>query len=276
MDLVIQGRRLSAERARALAARAAAADLRQVGTHAWRLGDAQRFEGLEALCASERLDFAWVPAQRPLASLGLFAMDMDSTLIDIECIDEIAAQNGLREAVSRITEAAMRGEMDFSESLRRRVGLLAGLEERALLRVYEERLRLNPGAEELLGALQAAGVATLLVSGGFTFFTGRLGERLGFTQTLANELEILQGRLTGALHGAIVDGPAKATAVASLAARLGVARADVVAVGDGANDRHMLQAAGLGIAYHAKPALREVAHCCIDYGGLDAILNLFE
>jgi len=199
---------------------------------------------------------------------------MDSTLITIECIDEIAAHAGVKDAVSAVTASAMRGEIDFRASLVRRVALLKGLGVDALEAVYRERLKLSPGAETLLEAARAVGAKTLLVSGGFTFFTDRLRERLAIDATVSNVLEVANGRLTGRVLGDIVDADRKAAALVAMRAK----HADggwVVAIGDGANDLPMLRAADVSIAYRAKPVVRAQATHAIDHGGLDAVLNLF-
>ncbi|MDO9221757.1 MAG: phosphoserine phosphatase SerB, partial [Thiobacillus sp.] len=216
----------------------------------------------------------WVPAERHVGNFGLLVMDMDSTLITIECIDEIADMQGLKPQVSAITEAAMRGEIDFSESLRRRVSLLAGLDESALQRVYDERLQLSPGAEALLAAARAAGIKTLLVSGGFTFFTERLKARLGLDYTAANTLEIIDGKLSGCVLGDIVDAQAKADWLNQVRRELGLRRDQVIAVGDGANDLKMMAEAGLSIAYRAKPVVRAQASQALNQVGLDGVIPL--
>ncbi len=214
-----------------------------------------------------------------LADFGLAAFDMDSTLISIECVDEIAAMAGKRAEVSAITEAAMRGEIaDYKESLRRRVALLAGLPASTLQRVYDERLRFNPGAERLVAACKAAGQKTLLVSGGFTFFTDRVQARLGIDFARSNVLEIEDGLLTGRMvdqpWGDICDGEEKKKMLLETCAALGIAPSRSIAVGDGANDLPMMAAAGLSVAYHAKPRVREAAHVAIDDGGLDRLLEV--
>ena len=198
MNLVIQSDLpVSATHLDHLARLAQSTDREQIAGHAWRLTDAQAHDGIAPYCIANRLDYGFVPHGRRLADFGLLVMDMDSTLISIECIDEIADMQGLKPQVATITEAAMRGEIDFAESLRRRVALLEGLDEAALQRVYDERLQLNPGAEAMLAKLKAAGIRTLLVSGGFVFFTERLKARLGLDYTRANTLEIANGKLTG-------------------------------------------------------------------------------
>jgi phosphoserine phosphatase len=215
-----------------------------------------------------------------LADFKLVAFDMDSTLIDIECIDEIAAVAGRRAEVAAITEAAMRGEIaDFKESLRRRLTLLKGVSESALHEVYAQRLRLNPGVERFVQACRSNGLKTLLVSGGFTFFSDRVRARLGLDFARANMLEIEAGRLTGGLipqpWGDIVDGDEKRRSLLELCGTLGIAPSQAIAVGDGANDLPMMGAAGLSIAFHAKPAVRERAMIAITAGGMDRALALF-
>jgi len=224
-----------------------------------------------------------------LADFALVAFDMDSTLISIECVDEIADVAGKKAEVAAITEAAMRGEIaDYKESLRRRVALLKGVRASALQRVYDERLRFNPGAERLVAACKAAGLKTLLVSGGFTFFTDRVRDRLGFDFTRSNVLEIANGAVTeqevegGVLTGRLVDQPwgdicdgaEKKKMLLETCAALAISPERSIAVGDGANDLPMMAAAGLSVAYHAKPRVREAAMVAIDAGGLDRLLEI--
>ncbi len=216
------------------------------------------------------------PRRPTLRRPGLLFMDMDSTLIQCECIDEIADFLGIKPQVAAITERAMRGELDFAASLTERVQLLAGLEESVLDRVYAERIRLTPGAEELIATLKAHGWKVGVVSGGFTWFTRRLQARLGLDYALANELEIHDGRLTGGIQGAIVDAQAKKQALLSQAAAWSIPLEQTVAVGDGANDLPMILAAGLGIAFHAKPAVVEQAPAAITNGGLDKVLEFLR
>lgn len=214
-----------------------------------------------------------------LADFRLIAFDMDSTLINIECVDEIADAAGRKAEVAAITEAAMRGEIaDYKESLRQRVALLKGVPVTALHQVYEQRLRLNPGAETLVRACQAAGLKTLLVSGGFTFFTDRIRDRLRLDYTRSNVLEVKDERLTGRMvdqpWGDICDGAEKRRMLLETCERLGIGPRQAIAVGDGANDLPMMGEAGLSVAYHAKPAVRERAMVAIDEGGLDRMLEL--
>jgi len=243
---------------------------------AYALRDIRAFDGGEAACAAAGYDCALVPAARALGRVRLVAMDMDSTLITIECIDEIADLQGLKPHVAAITARAMGGEIDFRASLAERVALLRGLPVTALARVYDERLRLTPGVETMLRGFRAAGAKLLLVSGGFTFFTERLRTRLGLDYTLANTLEIVDDRLTGRVIGDIVDAGAKAAALQAHAAALRGGDGLVVAIGDGANDLPMLAAADVSIAWRAKPTVRAQATHALDHaGGLDAALNLF-
>ena len=215
-----------------------------------------------------------------LRDYRLIAFDMDSTLINIECVDEIADAVGRKAEVAAITEAAMRGEItDFKDSLRRRLALLAGVTERQLDRVYRERLRLNPGAAELILACKAAGLKTLLVSGGFTYFAERLRQRLGLDFVRSNRLEMADGCLTGRVlpqsWGDICDGAAKRQTLLDVCSLIGCEPGQAIAVGDGANDLPMMAAAGLSVAYHAKPKVREQAQVSISAGGLDRLLELF-
>ena len=212
-----------------------------------------------------------------LADFRLAAFDMDSTLITIECVDEIADYVGRKTEVAAITEAAMRGEIaDYDESLRRRVALLAGLPESTLERVWDERVRLSPGAEALTAALGAAGLHLLVVSGGFTFFTERLKRRLGLDTARSNVLEVVDGRLTGRLLGPIVNAERKRTIVEQACAQLGCTPTRAIVVGDGANDLKMMSIAGLSVAFHAKPIVRDETTHAINHCGLDAILAFFE
>lgn len=215
-----------------------------------------------------------------LADFKLIAFDMDSTLINIECVDEIADAVGRKAEVAAITEATMRGEIaDFKESLRRRVALLKGVSLASMEQVYQERLRLNPGAAELVAACKKAGMKVLLVSGGFTYFSDRVRDRLGIDYTRANVLEAKDGALTGRMvdqpWGDICDGEEKRKTLLETCTRLGIAPTQAIAMGDGANDLPMMGVAGLSVAYHAKPAVRERANVRIDTGGLDRLLTVF-
>jgi phosphoserine phosphatase len=216
-----------------------------------------------------------------LTDYKLIAFDMDSTLINIECVDEIAAAVGRKEEVSAITEAAMRGEIsDYKESLRQRVALLKGVTEADMARIYQNHLQLNPGATELVRACQQAGLKVLLVSGGFTYFTDRIRDRLGIDYTRANVLELENGVLTGRMvhqpWGDICDGAEKRSMLLQMCDTLGINPKQAIAMGDGANDLPMMSVAGLSVAYHAKPAVREFANVSIESGGLDRLLTLFQ
>ena len=215
-----------------------------------------------------------------LTDFKLVAFDMDSTLINIECVDEIAEAVGRKAEVAAITEAAMRGEIsDYKESLRRRVALLQGVPEAALHEVYSKHLQLNPGVERFVQACRAAGLKTLLVSGGFTFFSDRVRQRLGLDFARSNVLEMEAGRLTGRLvdrpWGDIVDGAEKRRVVLEVCELMGITPAQSIAVGDGANDLPMMAVAGLSIAYHPKPAVQAQAMVAILEGGMDRALALF-
>jgi phosphoserine phosphatase len=222
-------------------------------------------------------DVGFLPKHFKGSDIKVLAMDMDSTLINIECIDEIADAVGKKNEVSEITEAAMRGEIkDFSESLRRRVALLKGVPATALDEVFSRRLHLNPGTKELIAGAHAKGIHTLLVSGGFTFFTQKLQAQLNLSETHANQLEIIDGFLTGQVLGNIVDGAAKAAYVEARCLALGVNKHAAIAMGDGSNDLLMMQGAGLSIAYRAKPIVKEKADVAFDHVSLDACLDLFN
>lgn len=217
----------------------------------------------------------------PLAHFKLAAFDMDSTLIGIECIDEIAALAGKGDEVAAITEAAMRGEItDFRDSLRRRLALLAGTPAAVLERVATERLRLNPGARELCAAFKAAGLKLVLVSGGFTYFTRIVAAELGMDFVRSNELEIADGVLTGRVvmqdWGDVCDGAEKRRMLLQCCEAIGCTPAQAIAVGDGSNDLPMMGEAGLSVAYHAKPRVREQARVAINDGGLDRLLELLR
>lgn len=274
-DLVVQAPAAEAHELAGLARRTGARAIVPVGSGtpaAYRLVGASHDGAALAAAREARFDAAVVPRERRLRDVGVAAMDMDSTLITIECIDEIADFKGIKAEVAAITASAMRGEIDFAQSLARRVALLAGLPVEDLARVYEERLRISPGAERMLAAFKAAGAITALVSGGFTFFTDRLKSRLSLDFTLANRFEVKDDRLTGRIEGAIVDAEAKARAIRELRARHpGMS----VVMGDGANDLPMFAEADVSVAYRAKPVVREKATHTVDFCGLDAVVNLF-
>ncbi len=277
MNLVIQGDDVSTPDVKRLHALARGASIERASDTAFLIthADPSTREAVAAHCASARLDWGFVPERRSLRDFGLLAMDMDSTLIAIECIDEIADFAGRKAEVAAVTAAAMRGEIDWPESLRQRVAALSGLGESALERVYAERLRFNPGAERLISAARRAGLKTLLVSGGFTYFTDRVRDRLGLDYAYSNDLVIEGGKLAGTTSGALVDAQGKAAHVARVRQELGLPRERVLAIGDGANDLPMMAEAGTSIAYHAKPVVKAKADYALDYAGLDGVLSLF-
>lgn len=280
MNLILQGLDGDSARLERIAALAAPTSITRLGPNAVRCEQIAYSPALrptiEVAAQAAQLDATYMMGQRELAEFKLVAMDMDSTLITIECIDEIADMQGLKPQVAAITEAAMRGELDFSASLKQRVALLEGLDASALQRVYDERLKLSPGAETMLAAMQKAGLKTLLVSGGFTFFTERLKARLGLDYTHANELEIVDGKLTGRVIGGIVDAEEKQRTVERVCAELGITPSQAIVMGDGANDLKMMGIAGLSVAFRAKPVVHSQADVALNFVGLDGILNILN
>lgn len=278
MNLILQGLDGDSARLERIAALAAPTAITRLGPNAVRCEQIAYSPALrptiEVAAQAAQLDATYMMGQRELSEFKLVAMDMDSTLITIECIDEIADMQGLKPQVAAITEAAMRGELDFSASLKQRVALLEGLDASALQRVYDERLKLSPGAEAMLAAVQKAGLKTLLVSGGFTFFTERLKQRLGLDYAHANELEIVDGKLTGKVIGGIVDAEEKQRTVERVCAQLGISPAQAIVMGDGANDLKMMGIAGLSVAFRAKPVVRSQADVALNFVGLDGLLNV--
>lgn len=230
---------------------------------------------VQTFCVEQKIDCALVPDAQRLSHFGLCVMDMDSTLISIECIDEIADMMQLKPQISAITEAAMRGDIDFATSLKQRVSLLKGLDEAALQRVIDERLKLNPGAREWIAACKANNIKTMVVSGGFTFFADHVKAMLGLDYAVANSLEIIDGKLTGNILGEIVDAERKARELVNLRDNLGLKVDQTVAIGDGANDLKMMSAATVGVAYHAKPIVQSQATYALNYSGLDGVAGLF-
>jgi phosphoserine phosphatase len=275
MNLVAQGPAMTAAQADELAKLVGVLPV-GISGHAFRFKGAKPHPSHASWCDERHIDHAFVPEGRRFADLKLLAMDMDSTLITIECIDELGALAGKKAEVAAVTAQAMRGEIDYPESLRRRVAAIAGLSESSLLEVYEERLRLTPGAEALLAKCKAHRVQVLLVSGGFTFFTERLKARLGLDHTISNVLEVKGGKLTGALLGDIVDADAKAAKFLQVKKNLNARKEETIAIGDGANDLKMMAQAGLSVAFRAKPVVRAQADCALNWCGLDAVVNLFE
>lgn len=230
-------------------------------------------ETITQLAASLKVDINLLPGGFKPQDVKLVISDMDSTLISIECIDEIADFINVKPEVSAITEAAMRGELDFESSLTQRVALLSGLDTHALQQVFDERLTLNSGAERWIEGLHKSGIKFALVSGGFTFFTERLHAQLQLDFSRANLLAESQGKLTGEVVGNIVGAQAKADFLHELCEKLQIRPNQVIAVGDGANDLLMMQEAGLSVAYHAKPTVQQHALAALNYRGLDAILD---
>ncbi|HUH60173.1 MAG TPA: phosphoserine phosphatase SerB [Candidimonas sp.] len=277
--LILQAPNLVAANIEKIAAIVSAEGVQELGATAVRLlnVDAAERAAVRACCAEFGMDYAFFEQIARLRDCKILAMDMDSTLVNIECIDEIADMVGRKAEVAAITEAAMRGEItNFAESLTRRVALLKGAPVSSLERVYTDRLRLNPGAENLIAAARKTGLKILLVSGGFTFFTERLKERLGLDAAHANVLEVDGDTLTGRVLGHIVDAQGKADKLADLARQVGAQPEHIIAIGDGANDLKMMALARYSVAYRAKPVVRDQANFALDVSPLDAVLNWFR
>jgi phosphoserine phosphatase len=274
MHLILQGADVATPDLKRIAKLACASAIEQLTPQAFRLRDAQRHDELHAMCEQARLDYGYVPETRRITDFRLLVMDMDSTLITIETIDELADMQGLKPQVAAITAQAMRGEIEYNESLARRVALLKGLDETAMERVYAERLKLSPGAETLLTAARKAGLKTLLVSGGFTNITDRLKPRLGLDYTRSNTLGVEDGRFTGEVLGDIVNADVKRDELVRVRSEIGATREQVIAIGDGANDLKFMAEAGVSIAYHAKPVVRAQASYGLNHVGLEGVLPL--
>ncbi len=248
----------------------------QIAEHAYYLPtNLTDVTAIKTFCAEQKIDCALVPDAQRLGHFGLCVMDMDSTLINIECIDEIADMMQIKPQVSEITESAMLGEIDFATSLRKRVALLKGLPETALQRVIDERLQANPGAHEWIAACKASNIKTMVVSGGFTLFANHVKTMLGLDYAVANTFEIIDGKLTGNVLGDIVDAERKAQELVKIRDSLGLSADQSIAIGDGANDLKMMSVATVGIAYHAKPVVQQQATYALNYSGLDGVRNLF-
>jgi phosphoserine phosphatase len=248
----------------------------QIAEHAYYLPtNSTDVEAVKTFCAEQQIDCAFVPNAQRLNHFGLCVMDMDSTLINIECIDEIADMMNLKPQVSAITERSMRGELDFASSIKERVALLKGLPETALQKVIDERLQANPGAHEWIAACKANNIKTMLVSGGFTLFANHVKTMLGLDYAVANTFEIIDGKLTGNILGDIVDAERKAQELVKLRDELGLKADQTIAIGDGANDLKMMSVAAVGVAYHAKPIVQKQATYALNHTGLDGLINLF-
>jgi phosphoserine phosphatase len=280
MKLIIQGPQAAWPAAHRIADIAKAHTVKQISEHVFRCdgvhSDEETRDAVRGACLGFGVDSAFVPVDLMLERFRVLVMDMDSTLITIECIDEIADMQGLKSEVAEITEAAMRGELDFRDSLLKRVALLEGLDASTLDRVFEQRLKLSKGAKSLLDAMKIAGLRTVLVSGGFTYFTERLQQSLPLDLTRANVLEVSKGKLTGRVKGEIIDAQAKRSTVEQECATLGVSTAAAIVIGDGANDLEMMAVAGLSVAYRAKPVVQQKARVALNFSGLDGLLNLFH
>ena len=277
MNLIVQGEDVATPDLKELHRIARGTAIERASDDAFRItrADSATRDNVARHCAGAKLDWGFVDEGRRLSDFALLAMDMDSTLIAIEVVDEIADFAGRKAEVAAVTASAVRGEIDWLESLHRRVKVFAGLDESTLGRVYEDRLRLNKGAEKLIAAARKNGVKTLLVSGGFTFFTDRVRDRLGIDYAYSNNLVVANGKLAGTVVAPFVDAKGKVGHVERIARELGIGRDRVLAIGDGANDLPMMRVAGTSIAYHAKPVVRAEASYALDYSGLDGVLNLF-
>jgi len=273
--LVIQGEEVETPDLKTIARLTGASRIEGIGHNAFRLHDYQIQDGVADYCAKAKLDFAFIPHPRPLSDFRLLVIDMDSTLITVETIDELADLVGRKAEVAALTAQAMRGEVEYDESLRRRVAVLKGLPESALEQLYTERVRLSPGAERLIEGVKKTGLKILLVSGGFTPVTEKLKVRLGLDYVRANTLGVREGKFTGELVGRIVNADVKREALLEVRDKIGATRNQIIAIGDGANDLKFMGEAGVSIAYRAKPVVREKATYCLDRVGLDGSLNLY-
>ncbi len=276
MNLIIQSYNIENSDLRALAKLSQADQIERITGQAFRLKNAHQHENIAQYCSDAELDYAFVNPDLHLSDFGLLAMDMDSTLLAIESIDEVADMHNIKPQVAAITLQTMRGEISFEESLTNRTALLKGLHQDALQKVYDERVKLSPGAEKLLKQAKTAGLKIMVISGGFTFFTNRIKEKLALDYAAANTLEIKQNMLTGKVVGKIIGKEGKAEVLKQVRDKLGLKREHVIAIGDGANDLGMMAEAGTSIAYHAKPIVQERANYSISYVGLDGVINLFR
>lgn len=279
MKLILQGINTSQADINHIAQMVSAQSVAQVLPGVWRCDGIQSDDAIQTAVReaayNARLDYAFMPSDATFSDYKLVAMDMDSTLIQIECIDEIADLTGLKAEVAKITEASMRGELDFNASLLQRVSLLKGIHAGDLQRVYDERVKLSPGAERMLSSARAAGLKTMLVSGGFTFFTDRMKQRCQLDYAYANTLEIVDDKLTGKVVGTVFNGDSKKAHVEEVCRQLGCPTSAAITMGDGANDLKMMSVSGLSVAYHAKPKVRAAAKVALNFVGLDGLVNLF-
>jgi phosphoserine phosphatase len=277
MRLVVQGRAIKMAHLQHIhSIIGGSAQFMQIAEHAYYLPtQLTDVETVKTFCTEQKIDCALVPDSQRLSHFGLAVMDMDSTLINIECIDEIADMMDLKPQVSAITERSMRGELDFVSSIKARVALLKGLPETALQKVIDERLQANPGAVEWIAACKANNIKTMVVSGGFTLFANHVKTMLGLDYAVANTFEIIDGKLTGNILGDIVDAERKAQELVKLRDELGLKADQTIAIGDGANDLKMMSVAAVGVAYHAKPIVQQQATYALNHSGLDGVINLF-
>lgn len=275
MNLIIQGLEVNNSDLRSIAKLSHADGIERITGQAFRLTNAMYSNDIPDYCLQSELDFAFVKPEQKLSDIKLIVMDMDSTLLAIESIDEIADMQNIKPQVSAITQQTMKGEISFEESLTRRTWLLRGLHQDTLQKVYDERVRLSSGAEKMLQQAKRFGIKTMVLSGGFTFFTERIKEKLGLDFAAANVLEIENNQLTGKVVGEIIGRQGKAQVLKQVCDKLGLKREQIIAIGDGANDLGMMAEAGTSIAYHAKPIVKQHATYSINYVGLDGIINLF-
>ncbi|WP_295624458.1 phosphoserine phosphatase SerB [uncultured Nitrosomonas sp.] len=275
MNLIIQGLEVNNSDLRSVAKLSHADGIERITGQAFRLTNAIQFNDIPEYCSRSELDCAFITPEQKLSDIKLIVMDMDSTLLAIESIDEIADMQNIKPQVSAITQQTMKGEISFEESLTRRTWLLRGVHQDALQKVYDERVRLSSGAEKMLQQAKRFGIKTMVLSGGFTFFTERIKEKLGLDFAAANILEIENNRLTGKVVGDIIGRQGKAQVLKQVRDTLGLKREQIIAIGDGANDLDMMSESGISIAYHAKPIVKQHATYSINYVGLDGVVNLF-
>jgi len=276
MNLIVQGLEVENSDLRAIAKLSGADQIERITGQAFRLLNANPHQDIASYCTDVHLDYAFVDPTIQLNDFGLIAMDMDSTLLAIETIDEVADMHQIKSEVAAITLSTMRGDIGFEESITRRTALLEGLHQDALQKVYDERVKLSPGAETMLKFAKIANIKTMVISGGFTFFTDRIKERLALDYAVANTLGIENNQITGKVVGSIIGSEGKAEALRQVRDTLGLKREQVIAMGDGANDLAMLAEAGTSIAYHAKPVVQEQATYAFNHVGLDGLINLFH